>query len=57
MSAEIITIGGGCFWCIEAIMQRVKGVLPKLNLGTAEGWPQGIPLIERFVLVLLVMQR
>lgn len=26
MTIEIITIGGGCFWCIETIFKRVKGV-------------------------------
>ncbi|MCX7797011.1 MAG: peptide-methionine (S)-S-oxide reductase MsrA [Melioribacter sp.] len=24
---ETITLGGGCFWCTEAIFQRVKGVV------------------------------
>lgn len=24
---ELATFGGGCFWCVEAIFERVKGVL------------------------------
>jgi len=24
---EVATIGGGCFWCVEAIFERVEGVL------------------------------
>ena len=27
MSREIALIGGGCFWCIEGIYNRVKGVI------------------------------
>nr|QKY14940.1 peptide methionine sulfoxide reductase (MSRA) [Polytomella parva] len=23
---EVITVGGGCFWCVEACLSRVKGV-------------------------------
>ena len=27
MSVETITLGGGCFWCAEAIFDRVQGVV------------------------------
>ncbi|MEO6202189.1 MAG: peptide-methionine (S)-S-oxide reductase, partial [Nitrospirales bacterium] len=23
---EIVTLGGGCFWCLEAVFDQVKGV-------------------------------
>lgn len=33
---KIATFGGGCFWCIEAIIQRLKGV-EKIASGFADG--------------------
>lgn len=27
MANEIITLGGGCFWCLEAVYEQVDGVL------------------------------
>ena len=27
MAREIITLGGGCFWCTEAVFEQVDGVL------------------------------
>ena len=26
-STEIVTLGGGCFWCVEAVFDETKGVL------------------------------
>jgi peptide-methionine (S)-S-oxide reductase len=26
MASETITLGGGCFWCVEAVYERVRGV-------------------------------
>ncbi|MDH0866668.1 peptide-methionine (S)-S-oxide reductase MsrA [Mitsuaria sp. GD03876] len=33
---ELITLGGGCFWCTEAVFLRVKGVL-----GVESGYTNG----------------
>lgn len=27
MASEVITLGGGCFWCTEAVYEQVEGVL------------------------------
>lgn len=27
MNPEVITLGGGCFWCLEAVYEQVDGVL------------------------------
>jgi peptide-methionine (S)-S-oxide reductase len=27
MTSETITLGGGCFWCIEAVFEQVDGVV------------------------------
>jgi peptide-methionine (S)-S-oxide reductase len=36
MATEIATLGGGCFWCLEAVYQELKGVM-KITSGYAGG--------------------
>ena len=31
MKKERIVLGGGCFWCIEAVYRNVKGVLSAVS--------------------------
>ncbi len=37
-STETITLGGGCFWCTEAVFDRVRGVLD-VESGYCNGQP------------------
>jgi len=39
---QIATLGGGCFWCTEAVFQKVKGV-EKVVSGYADGNAPGRP--------------
>ena len=36
MSLETITLGGGCFWCLEAVFEQVQGVVSVVS-GYANG--------------------
>ncbi|OOY35552.1 peptide-methionine (S)-S-oxide reductase MsrA [Solemya velum gill symbiont] len=36
MSKQIATLGGGCFWCLEAVFTRIDGVI-SVKLGYAGG--------------------
>lgn len=39
---EILTVGGGCFWCVEAVFQRVRGV-ERVVSGYTGGTVPGVP--------------
>ncbi|MBO6606087.1 peptide-methionine (S)-S-oxide reductase MsrA [Psychroserpens sp.] len=39
---EILTVGGGCFWCIEAVFNEIKGV-EKVVSGYSGGNVPGTP--------------
>lgn len=39
---EIATLGGGCFWCIEAVFQEIKGI-EKIVSGYTGGTAPGRP--------------
>lgn len=41
-STETITLGGGCFWCLEAVFDRVNGVLD-VESGYCNGLPAHHP--------------
>ncbi len=41
-SLDIATLGGGCFWCIEAVMQQINGV-EKIVSGYTGGNAPGKP--------------
>ena len=45
MSSRLITIGGGCFWCIEAVFSRTKGVSKAIS-GYSGGDPKRITYSE-----------
>ncbi|MEZ4857211.1 MAG: peptide-methionine (S)-S-oxide reductase MsrA [Flavobacteriaceae bacterium] len=39
---QIMTVGGGCFWCTEAVFQQIKGI-KKVVSGYAGGTAPGKP--------------
>ena len=45
MASRLITIGGGCFWCIESVFSRTKGVSKALS-GYSGGNPKSITYEE-----------
>ena len=42
---QTIVLGGGCFWCTEAVFQRVRGVL-RVESGYSNGFKSSRPSYE-----------
>lgn len=42
LSLELMTVGGGCFWCLDAVFKEVEGV-EKVHSGYMGGSVPGIP--------------
>ena len=45
MSNETATFGGGCFWCVEAVIQKLRGV-SKIESGYTGGPAGTVPTYE-----------
>ena len=45
MSSKLITLGAGCFWCVEATYRHVKGVIKAVS-GYSSGDPNTITYEE-----------
>mgnify|MGYP003351016309 FL=1 len=46
MEKAIITLGGGCFWCTEAVFQRIRGVW-RVESGYCNGLHANRPSYEQ----------
>ncbi len=53
---EVTTLGGGCFWCVEAVFERVEGVKDVVS-GYAGGHFKKIQLIKIFPEEILDIQK
>ena len=47
-NTEEIVLGSGCFWCIEAIYQRIKGVI-SVEVGFANGTKPSAPTYREVI--------
>ena len=45
MSTKLITLGAGCFWCVEAAFRHVKGVVKAVS-GYSGGDPNRVTYEE-----------
>jgi pyrrolidone-carboxylate peptidase len=52
---ELATLGGGCYWCLEAYFQRVKGI-EKVASGYSGGFVEN-PTTEQVTVVIPVTPR